>query len=359
VHILPGSESQPLPSGGGATAVTATRRPELDGLRGLAVLAVVAFHTNVQWARAGFLGVDLFFGLSGYLITTLLMAEFAETGSIRLGAFYLRRALRLLPALLVLVSATALFSAVAHTPGFSRVLRTGLYALLDVENWANIYAPDTISARLGHLWSLSVEGQFYAAWSVLLLVLLRIRPRWLVPALVCGIGLSAGARVLLYANGASVARVYTGSDVRADVILAGCLLAALERRGTKVPRLLAWSGFVPALLWLVVDGTPQGFDSPRLYREGFCLVTAGVFGGLALALDYRPRWLQWRPLMWLGTVSYSLYLWQVPLGGFLRAPLVLVPAALTMAALSYYLVERPCLRLKSTLGEAHSRLRRS
>jgi peptidoglycan/LPS O-acetylase OafA/YrhL len=326
-------------------------RAELDGLRGLAILGVLVFHTGLPGTRAGFLGVDVFFGLSGFLITSLLLAERADTGSVRLAAFYFRRGLRLLPALLLLVGVTTGYAWVRHIPSLRSTAWTGLYALFYVENWAGIYAaPTTVSARFGHLWSLSVEEQFYMVWPVLLVLLVRRHPRWLVPVLAGGIGLSAATRIVLFESGSSIARVYNGSDTRADVILAGCLLAVLHSRNRNVPRTVAWAGLSAAVGWLLLTGVPKGYDTPGLYREGFVLVTLGVFSALSLIISERPRWLQWTPLVWLGTISYSLYLWHLPLAAFVPSPAWMIPAALCVACVSYYGVERPCLRFKHAWG---------
>lgn len=209
-----------------ATPFRLGHRRWLDGLRGVAILLVLGSHFGL--VRGGFLGVDVFFVLSGFLITTLLAEEWRRDRAIDLPRFYLRRALRLLPAYLALLAvcaaATAAGSPARRADGFREVLVAGAY----VSNWPTLH--QTALPRLGHTWSLAVEEQFYLAWPVVLLALLRSHARrGTVLAVVGGFALlSAGWRAALHATHApdepqvSLLRLYMGLDTRADALLIGC-----------------------------------------------------------------------------------------------------------------------------------------
>ncbi|MBX5464626.1 MAG: acyltransferase, partial [Clostridia bacterium] len=209
--------------------------PGLDGLRALAVIAVVAYHLGLPQAAGGLLGVDVFFVISGYLITDQLVAEYRRSGRIHLGQFWLRRARRLLPALYFMLLAVAAWLALFDPARLASLRGDLLAAFLYVSNWWFIFHKVSYFARfgppspLGHLWSLAVEEQFYLLWPLLLLAGLRLfrRPRRLLPPVLLLGALSALAMALLFQPGGDPTRVYDGTDTRAFALLLGAALALL------------------------------------------------------------------------------------------------------------------------------------
>jgi len=238
-------------------------QPALDGLRGIAVLAVLAYHASLPPARGGFLGVDLFFVLSGYLITAILVAEWVATGGIDLRRFWARRARRLLPALLLVLAAVAVYAALVADPAEQARLRAdGLATLAYVANWQQVLAQVsyfeqfTQPSLLKHAWSLGIEEQFYLVWPLLLLGALALLARarlargrgplppaatarrlgWLLVATVAAALGSAALMARLHVPGADPSRVYYGTDTRAQALLAGAALAILAAwRGARGP----------------------------------------------------------------------------------------------------------------------------
>lgn len=326
-------------------------RPELDGLRGLAVLAVVAFHAGAPVGRGGWLGVDVFFVLSGFLITTLLLEERAATGRVALGAFYARRALRLLPAVLALLAVLGLLVA-AGLVG-ARFIEAAPWVLLYIANWQRVVGEST---PLVHLWSLSVEEQFYVLWPLALLALLRLLPSPRHHALVLGVAVVgiAVARTGLYATEAiSAERAYFGSDLRADALLLGCLLAVArcagwtERVALWIRRAL-WPALAGLAVVLVLPASPFGGYGPLLFGpvDGAAFVVVAAVVTMPAVLP----WLRWQPLVRLGVLSYAVYLWHLPVMWLLPSPIgrlaVGVPVSLVAALVSRRLIEEPALRLK-------------
>jgi peptidoglycan/LPS O-acetylase OafA/YrhL len=367
-------------------------RPALDGLRALAVVAVFAYHARLPWARAGFLGVDVFFVLSGYLITALLLLEHQREGRIDLVRFWCRRARRLLPALIVLLAAVAVAVPLLAQEQAHR-LRTDLVAALGyVSNWRLILENQSYFEATGrppvlqHLWSLAVEEQFYLLWPIALIWLLRRKgrgrgadPRRLVRPLLLVTIASAVLMALLHQPYRDPSRVYYGTDTRAGALLLGAALACatvrwqliedLHRGGRRTLDVIGAIGLV-ALAWAVT--AVDEFD-PKLYQGGFLAVAAASAAVVAAAA--RPgspgpfaTVLGSRPLVWLGRRSYAVYLWfwpvlmltrphsDVPLSG---PPLLALRIALTvaLAAVSYRLVERPAHR--GALGRVWADIRRA
>lgn len=366
---------------------SAGRVPALDGLRAVAVAAVLAFHGGMPGASGGFLGVDAFFVLSGYLITSLLLAESARTGRVDLAAFWGRRARRLLPALLLVVVAVAVGARVLLPPEELRLLRgDGAAALLYVANWRMIdrgsdyFAQTAAPSPLEHTWSLGIEEQFYLLWPLVLVALLRsTRPRraglrLLVLLCLAGAVASTAALAATYAA-EDPGRAYYGTDTRGASILVGAALAgllalrsevgdgarvravrrvaqpAVAGRGWRagLGGLAAASAGVTAWAWTHMSGTDE-----RLYDGGLAVLAVAVAVVVAHVVlvpsGWSARMLSLPPLPALGLVSYGVYLWHWPV--FLAAnaartglegpTLFAVRCALTVgiATLSYVLVER-------------------
>lgn len=309
-------------------------RPELDGVRGIAILLVMLAHAGVPGFRSGGVaGVTLFFVLSGFLITTLLVEERERTGRVSLCAFYRRRALRLLPALAALIAVGTAYQLVAVGPGF---LPSVLIPLFYVGNFVRQAGHDFWP--FGHTWSLAIEEQFYLVWPLALIVL-RSRRALLIVA-VTGAALSAAANVLLWHGPGSADRVYYGTDTRADALMLGCVLALAGVRFGRPALLAAIACLVPA----TVATAPH---------TEFVVAPLLAAAGAALLIASAPRALGWAPLRLTGRISYGLYLWNVPIAGVLEHRLTGVPLAVAMiaatyglAAISYRWIESPFLRRK-------------
>jgi peptidoglycan/LPS O-acetylase OafA/YrhL len=342
-------------------------RPGLDGLRAVAILSVMAGHTWEWLVPGAFIGVDIFFVLSGFLITTLLLEERARTGRIALKLFYARRALRLLPALGALVAFAVLWILLAPPSTLRSDSIKGLPAVVFyVANWAwGIFHVNL--GIFGHTWSLSLEEQFYLLWPAAFLVGLAIfgfRRGTRALLLVC-LGAIAVAAVLRW----EVAqRNFTEdglrrlTNLRGDVLLVGCALALAAWRGwlAKIPTWLFSVATAASLAVLVffLAFVQYGFLDPLFYKGGFTLVALAtailivrvvhVPSQVVLAVLSVPL------LVWIGRISYALYLWHTPIRDVLNTTvgdsplraLVVWPLAFLAASLSYRFVERPALRLK-------------
>jgi peptidoglycan/LPS O-acetylase OafA/YrhL len=359
---------------------TDRRLRPLDGIRALAVLAVLAAHAGIPFLPGGFVGVDVFFVLSGFLITSLLYAELAATGRIDLGGFWTRRARRLLPAALVMIVAV-LAARRLFVPDSVVALRgDAIAAALWSGNWrwalqgTNYFAQGVTPSPLQHTWSLAVEEQFYVVWPLLLLACRAVKRRRLLALSLAGVAASAVATYVL-AGLASPGRVYFGTDTRAQELLVGAAVAALlaptwrwrvanplGRRSPQLaghpwlPLLLSASGLAAlAGIATTADGAPSEF------RYGLLLVTALAAAALVAGavLDSGQavaRLLSTRLLVGIGRISYGLYLWHWPvylaldgertgLHGYVLAALrVAVTGAL--AGASFVLIERPAQRVR-------------
>jgi peptidoglycan/LPS O-acetylase OafA/YrhL len=366
--------------------------PALDGIRAFAVLSVMAFHGGLN-LPGGFLGVDTFFVLSGFLITTLLVAEWRRRGgTIRLGAFWARRARRLLPALLVVLLFVAFYvGVVAGTGSYPALRLDALSTLFYVANWhfiltgANYFNQTGPVSPLTHTWSLAIEEQFYLVWPLVVLGVLGLTRsiRALFWVCVAGALASAVEMGILFNRGASTTRLYYGTDTHAQCLLVGAALAlalvmiADRRRATGWvapvdghgppiggdPAWVAVGSFRTAMLWTgllgvlgtaILWGATNG-DNAFLYEGGFmvaALLTAAVIASVVCAQrELVALALAWTPLRFLGRISYGVYLWHFPLflwidnarTGLTGVPLWVVRTVITVvvATASFYLVEQP------------------
>jgi peptidoglycan/LPS O-acetylase OafA/YrhL len=357
--------------------------PGLDGLRALAVLAVVAYHVGLGWTPGGLLGVGVFFTLSGYLITDLLVGQYAQTGSLRLVDFWFRRARRLLPALFVMLAVVIVWVALLDRAQLAGLRGAAAAAVAYVSNWYLIGQHTSYFARfgppspLGHLWSLAVEEQFYLVWPFAVLAgLALVRPRRGTGSrAVPGTGaagryglaavtlvLAAASAVLmavLYHPGYDPTRVYDGTDTRAFALLIGAALAFAwptrqSRRGVSAAA--RWSLDGVGMVGLLVIGAliwRTGQYSPFMYRGGLAvlsLATALVLAAVAAPAGRLGALLGAAPLRWIGVRSYGIYLWHFPIIALTtpadgRDPasraVLQVAATIAVAALSWHFIEEP------------------
>jgi peptidoglycan/LPS O-acetylase OafA/YrhL len=373
--------------------------PGLDGLRALAVAAVVAYHLDFGWAQGGLLGVGVFFTLSGYLITDILLGHWDRKGRLGLRDFWLRRARRLLPALFVMLLVVAIWVNMldrAELPGFrGDVTASALY----VSNWwyigqhASYYAQFAPPAPLDHLWSLAVEEQFYLIWPWLVLfgVLLfgrltagRAKRRtdaggggegsqgggylsgqtryWMAAVTLALAAASAVEMAALFHPGTDPTRVYEGTDTRAFGLLFGAALAMVwPTRRNRVPKAATWLLDLAGVAGLAVIGIliwRTNEYSAFMFRGGLVLLslaTVLVVAAVAVPGGVLGRALGWGPLRWTGVRSYGIYLWHYPLivltapaliAGGLSTPRAVAAAAasVVVAALSWRFVEEPIRR---------------
>jgi peptidoglycan/LPS O-acetylase OafA/YrhL len=347
-------------------------QPALDGIRALAVAAVLAYHADMPWAGGGFLGVDAFFVLSGYLITSLLLVEWRGHGSIAPLAFWARRARRLLPALFLMLIGVSLYAVFFAGPlELGRIRGDALATIGYVANWRPIFEGQSyfdrysIPSPLRHTWSLGIEEQYYVVWPLLVLIVLRVRRLPLNTLLALSLMLLVASAILmgvLFQPDSDPSRVYYGTDTRAQSILVGAVLAMLllrlgPLRGELASPILQISAvqcvFFIAFLWSTTSE-----DNALLYRGGFFFLAVAVAVVIAAAVQPRAgpigRVLSLPPLRALGLISYGVYLWHWPVyliltpgrtgweGYWLFALRVL--ATLVIATASYFLVEMPIRR---------------
>ncbi len=374
----------------------------LDGLRAVAVAAVVIFHLDVSLAPGGFIGVDIFFVISGFLITRILTDELAETGRIRFGQFYLRRARRLLPAVVLLIGVVVVASSLVWRDELPTLAGSALSSVTYVTNWWLIAAHQSYFVSVGrppmlqHLWSLAIEEQFYLLWPLLIVLTARVvhrrsaieagRPVPIMAIVSVALVLAASSTLTMtliaraedVPYGASTSRVYFGTDTHSMGLFLGAAAGAWtiwrQRRPDRArpgAAMLAQAGRLASMLagevlaltcfigLAYIIATVDEFR-PQLYQGGFLLIDSlavvvimvVVRGGSALG-----RLLDSPPAVWIGRRSYSIYLWHWPValvtrpGIDLHGPLVLINLArlgviLLLADASYRFIEQP-LRLRS------------
>jgi peptidoglycan/LPS O-acetylase OafA/YrhL len=342
--------------------------PGLDGLRALAVMAVLLFHAGQRWIPGGFLGVEVFFVISGYLITCVLLENRERTGSVGLKQFWFRRARRLLPALFALLLGTLAVSVVFYPDEVAKLRGDSLAALGYITNWYFILDHQSYFDEVGrpslvrHLWSLAIEEQFYLVWPVVLALLVgRLRTVGMVALLLAGAAASSVLMALLWDPEAGPARVYYGTDTRAAGLLMGAALAFVWApwrlrwsRGRAYAIALNSTGLaaLAGLIYLHVE-----LDQYRslLYHGGFALVSLSTAVLIAVVVHPSARLgqlLGLQPLRWLGTRSYAVYLWHWPVFMLTRPGLdvsidgwellgLRLGITFILAEVSYRLVERP------------------
>ena len=325
------------------------------------------FHAGAgRFPRGGFIGVEVFFVLSGFLITAILFEEHRSSGRIHLGGFYRRRVLRLAPALVVMLAVTSCSSFVLFGADTARSNTVdALIALFYSSNWARVFHVHPPNLFFGHTWSLSIEEQFYAIWPPVVAVLLRRGRSARDVALVAAIGavLAGALRFRLASGGASIDRLYNALDMRADTLLAGCALgAALSPGGVGEPmrlRIRALAAAPIAALALLGASLFASWRSVSYYTWGLPfieLAAACVIADAARSTRRSAvkRILETKLLVRIGVISYGLYLWHFPINAALRmlgfgwAGVLIVGSAATVAIawLSYRAVEMPFLRRK-------------
>ena len=359
--------------------------PGLDGIRALAVIGVMLYHGSFTWMSGGYLGVDVFFVLSGFLITTLILEEFDRRGTVSFKRFYIRRARRLLPALFLMLLVVALLAGFIYTDAASKVRADGIASIFYVANWWFIFADQSYFEFIGrppllkHLWSLSIEEQFYLIWPAIVFMLMKWRGRSmvLVIALVLAITSTAWMLALSVANGypelADPSRAYFGTDTHIMGLLVGAALAVVWRPGRLPSKLqpgargLLTGIGIASLLITVFFFLQVGEFSPWMYRGGFLVLAIVV--AVLIAMATHPAlpfgaWLGTQPWRYIGQRSYGLYLWHWPIFMMLRPNLdvpldgianFLLRIGLTFAAaeLSYRYVELPIRR--GALGDFYHR----
>lgn len=350
----------------------ATYMPGLDGVRALAVIAVVGYHLEVPFLDGGLLGVGMFFTLSGFLITFILLRTWDERGNLDLKTFWLRRARRLLPAVILLLAVVLAATALVAPDELADRVRESVAAMFYVSNWTEIASNtsyfDAFNGRgpLGHLWSLAVEEQFYLVWPLALLALLTVMRKRINRVALVTLALAAGSFLLMLVvaePGFDNTRAYEGTDTRAGGLLLGAVLAMVWRpdrlREAIAPgaRVIIDGVGVAALgvlTWLVVATDPFSLS---LYRGG--LLTLSIATALLVAVVVHPAsrlgaLMGTAPLVWVGERSYGIYLWHLPVIAFTPdtiledAPVMLgaiqATLAVALAAVSWTVVEDPIRR---------------
>ena len=350
--------------------------PGLDGIRAIAVLGVLLYHAGSSFMPGGFLGVDVFFVLSGFLISTLLLQQLASRGKIDFKQFYIHRARRLLPALLLTIALTAVLVLILARDGAAQFRHDAVASFAYVTNWGYILGEQSYFQAMGrppllqHLWSLSVEEQFYLLWPIALAFLYRWRGRRGVGRVALYVALGSTLLMAVLSilwnvpGGGDASRLYFGTDSHCMGLLLGAALAAVWRPGA-LPRRLA-SGpkaaltavAVGSVIVVVLSFMTVQEDSNWLYRGGFLVVSGAA--AVMIALTCHPAialgsWLAVAPLRYIGTRSYGLYLYHwpifmvtrpdqdLPFGGF-AAFVLRMGLTFAVAEASYRYVEKPIRR---------------
>jgi peptidoglycan/LPS O-acetylase OafA/YrhL len=304
--------------------------PAIDGLRALAVIAVMFYHLGFSWIHGGFLGVDHFFVISGYVITRMLLDSIAQSGGLDLRGFYLARLRRLLPALLFMLTTTIIAVGIWAPDTIKRLLVDTPFALTGTINWWLVANEQDYFESIGrppllqHTWSLAVEAQFYLVWPLILYFILKKFGKKHIPVAALFIAAASGIALLLVsfsidaANASKVSHVYFGTDTHSIGLFLGAALAVswipqnfrveLSRKGQNFIDGIGVFGFIGILAtFLLIDAS-----NPAMYKIAFPL--AGIFGAAIIASIVHPASrfapiLQNKVLLWIGERSYAIYLW--------------------------------------------------
>jgi peptidoglycan/LPS O-acetylase OafA/YrhL len=364
---MPAPKSTPAAfPAGNSTAIASdflTFIPELTALRAIAVGVVLLEHTLMEYFPGGFIGVNIFFVLSGWLITTILVHEFERDNAINIRHFYTRRVLRLMPALGALLAVYVLLvfvrSIVKPDDAFVHDhLIAALSASLYVMNWTQAFALGP-PGYLEHTWSLGIEEQFYILWPLVLILVLRYFDRAIAWKFVLTLILIVMAwRTLLMFGDASAPRIYFALDTRIDVLLVGCLLALFPfGRFDFAARFVLCPIVISIILTLTLEWTSP-FHFFGLPIIAFCSAWLIVAASTGKPDTVFRRVLRWKPLVYCGQISYGFYLWSFPIGivvagkvgqqsfGDLKTFLITAVLTLLVASCSYYLIELPFLRMR-------------
>jgi len=357
-----------------------TYKPALTGVRFIALLFMMLYHANISWARGGIFSIDVFFVLSGFLITSLLISEMTETNRIRLKHFWGRRAKRLLPALLFLLFGIAIYLALFATPEeAARSRGDGVSTLLYVSNWwyslnGSSYFEAFQPSLFRHTWSLSIEEQFYVLWPLLFIGGYKVlKGRLDLMAAFVGLGAlaSAGLMFVLFDPDTDPSRLYYGTDTRAQALLIGVGLGLISHGNARrflAERWIQIGGLLGYAVLAVVFATNDN-RQPWIFHGGFLVFGLAaaliVFAHAGDASSPLNRIVGLPVLVWLGSVSYGAYLWQWPVfvvvdesrTGIGGLPLLALQFVLTfaLAAVSYYVIETPIRRASfSFRGDART-----
>ncbi len=304
--------------------------PAIDGLRALAVIAVMFYHLGFSWIPGGFLGVDLFFVISGYVITRMLLDSIAQSGGLDLRGFYLARLRRLLPALLFMLTTTIIAVGIWAPDTIKRLLVDTPFALTGTINWRLVANEQDYFESIGrppllqHTWSLAVEAQFYLVWPLILYFILKKFGQKHIPIAALLIAAASGIALLFVsfsidaANASKVSHVYFGTDTHSIGLFLGAALAVswipqnfrveLTRKGQNFIDGIGFVGFAGILAtFLLINAS-----NPAMYKIAFPL--AGIFGAAIIASIVHPASrfapvLQNKVLLWIGERSYAIYLW--------------------------------------------------
>lgn len=352
--------------------------PGIDGLRAIAVIGVILYHLNISWLPGGFLGVTVFFVLSGYLITDLLIDEWKHHNKIDFIQFITRRFRRLAPALIVMLVLVTAWVTLTNHSSFEKLQVELLPSFFYFSNWYYIFHEysyfDTFGppSPLTHIWSLAIEEQFYLLWPLIIILVCTFlkRNRFRVLAVMIGVILSTWLMTFLYVPGTDPSRVYYGTDTRAFSLLLGAALAfvwpsqrlakTLPRQASKVLEAAGATGLLVIVMLFFLTSQYDHF----LYRGGMfilSLFTTILVGAITHPASILAKWLSVKPIQWIGIRSYGIYLWHYPIiilttpavntEGFVFWRVFLqIAATLIISALSYRFVETPIRtgRLKFT-----------
>lgn len=309
--------------------------PGLDGLRAIAVLGIIIYHLNKQWLSGGFLGVDTFFVISGYLITSLLLSEYEETGTIKIKQFWLRRIKRLLPAVLILIFTVTITTLIFKPSHIVQVKHDAIAALLYMSNWWYIatnvnYFEQFAFMPLKHLWSLAIEEQFYLFFPfVLILLLLKFKSYKKVTLILWIISLiSLILMIAIFPITFGNSRVYFGTDTRLQTLLLGVILAfawppfKLKANPPKILQNSISTIGIIALITLIILFFTVEDDNKWIYSGGFYIISTLTLLIIASAVhptNIFAKLLGNKVFIYIGKRSYSLYLWHFPIISFIHS----------------------------------------